>query len=116
MADAQTPARYEVHLVALDPTQGSEIAKTRPCVIVSPDDINRYLRTVVVVPLTGRTRSYRFRPDTNFGGTHGQAAIDQIRSVDKSRLRRRLGVLSEAEIGRLSAVLNAFFADPTRSN
>ena len=113
MADARTPARYEVHLVALDPTQGSEIAKTRPCVIVSPDDTNRHLRTVVVVPLTGRTRSYRFRSDTNFGGTQGQAAIDQIRAVDKSRLRRRLGILSDADIRQLSATLTAYFADQT---
>jgi mRNA interferase MazF len=79
-------------------------------VIVSPDEINRHLRTVVVVPLTRRARSYRFRADTNFGGTPGQAAVDQIRTVDKARLRRRLGALSEPEARRLVAILSAFFA------
>lgn len=107
----QTPARYDVYVVALDPAQGAEIAKTRPCVIVSPDETNRHLRTVVVVPLTSRVRSYRFRPTTNFQNVPGQAAIDQIRSIDKSRLRRRLGGLSAGDIQRLAATLTAYFSD-----
>lgn len=111
MADAQTPARYEVYVVALDPPQGAEIAKTRPCVIVSPDETNRHLRTVVVVPLTSRTRSHRFRPATNFQATPGQAAIDQIRSVDKWRLRRRLGALNDADGRRLATTLIAYFGE-----
>jgi len=111
MADAQTPARYEVYVVALDPTQGAEIAKTRPCVIVSPNELNRYIRTVVIVPLTSRDRSYRYRPSTDFQGTDGQAALDQMRAVDKSRLRRRLGKLSAADCRRLNEALMAFFAD-----
>jgi mRNA interferase MazF len=69
------------------------------------------LRTVVVVPLTSGARSYRFRADTNFSGTAGQAAIDQIRTVDKTRLRRRLGALSAADVARLIEKLAAFFSD-----
>ncbi len=85
--------RFEVWLVNLDPTQGSEINKTRPCVVLSPDEMNRYLRTVTVAALTSTRRDYPSRIDCTFQGKAGQVALDDIRSVDKTRLVRCLGVL-----------------------
>jgi len=85
--------RFEVWLINLDPTQGSEINKTRPCVVLSPDEMNRYLRTVTIAALTSARRDYPSRVDCTFQGKEGQVALDYLRSVDKTRLVRRLGVL-----------------------
>jgi mRNA interferase MazF len=101
--------RFEVWLVSLDPTVGSEIRKTRPAVIVSPDEINRYLQTLIVVPLT-TGRRYAFRVPTRVQGKTGIAAIDQLRTVDKSRLVRRIGVLGEKVGGEILARLGEMFA------
>lgn len=90
------PQRFEVWLVNLDPTQGSEINKTRPCVVISPDELNRYLRTVTIAALTSSSRSYPCRVDCQFQGKSGQVALDHIRSVDKTRLVRKLGILEVA--------------------
>lgn len=87
--------RFEIYLVSLDPVKGAEMRKTRPAVIVSPDELNRHLGTVTVVPLT-TGRSYPFRPATRVAGKPGVAALDQIRTVDKSRLTRRVGVIDAA--------------------
>jgi mRNA interferase MazF len=84
--------RLDVFLVALDPTLGSEIQKTRPAIIVSPDEINDNMNTVTVVPMTSR-KSYPFRVSTRFQGRIGEAALDQIRTVDKARLVKRLGAI-----------------------
>jgi mRNA interferase MazF len=83
--------RSEVHLIALDPTQGSEIRKTRPCLIISPDEMNRYTATVIVAPMTSQGRDYPTRVNCTFLGRKGQIVLDQIRTVDKGRLVRRLG-------------------------
>lgn len=88
--------RFEVWLVNLDPTQGSEINKTRPCVVISPDEINQFLRTVTIAALTSAQRAYPSRVDCQFQGKEGQVALDHIRSVDKTRLVRKLGVISTA--------------------
>lgn len=93
MAVVAVPLRFEVWLVNLDPTQGSEINKTRPCVIISPNELNRYLRTITVAALTSSQRAYPSRIDCHFQGKEGQIALDHIRSIDKMRLVRRLGVL-----------------------
>jgi mRNA interferase MazF len=93
MAVVAAPQRFEVWLVNLDPTQGSEINKTRPCVVISPDELNRYLRTVTIAALTSSQRAYPSRIDCQFQDKDGQIALDHIRSVDKTRLVRRLGVL-----------------------
>ncbi|UOR04704.1 type II toxin-antitoxin system PemK/MazF family toxin [Hymenobacter aerilatus] len=85
--------RFEVWLVNLDSTQGSEISKPRPCVVLSPDEMNRYLRTVTIAALTSTQRDYPSRVDCTFQEKEGQVALDRIRSVDKTRLVRRLGVL-----------------------
>jgi len=97
-------------LVELDPTQGSEIAKTRPCVVVSPDELNAHLNTVVIVPLTSTLRGYPFRVQCVVAGKKGKLAIDQIRAVDKSRLKSNiLGRLSYLEIDTLQDVINEMF-------
>ena len=83
--------RFDVFLVALDPTIGSEIRKTRPCLVVSPDDINDYVRTVIIAPMTTRGRPYVSRIPCRFQGKNGQIVLDQIRTVDRIRLVKRLG-------------------------
>ncbi len=102
--------RFEVWLVNLDPTIGSEIQKTRPAVIVSPDELNKHLRTVIVVPLTtGKT--YPFRIATKVAGKPGVAAVDQIRTVDKQRLVKKVGAVSGQTRQNLLNALAELFAD-----
>ena len=88
------PRRDEVWLVTLNPTQGAEIQKTRPCLVVSPDEMNQYLRTVIVAPMTSVVRAYPTRVPVNFQGKRGEVALDQLRSVDRQRLVRKLGTVS----------------------
>ena len=85
--------RFDVVLVNLDPTVGSEIRKSRPCLVVSPDEMNRYIQTVIVAPMTTRGRPYPSRGVCRFDGREGQIALDQLRTVDRARLVRRLGRL-----------------------
>ena len=101
--------RFEVYLISLDPTKGSEISKTRPCVVVSPDEMNRHIRTVIVAPMTTMARAYPSRVDCSFQGKHGQVVLDRIRTVDKSRLVERLGKLSAATCDKVSVVLVEMF-------
>ncbi len=102
--------RFDVFLVNLDPTVGSEIRKSRPCVVVSPDEMNRYVRTVVVAPLTTSGRPYPSRVEVRFAGKEGQVVIDQLRTIDKVRLAKRLGVLDSDEAASVLEVLKEFFA------
>jgi mRNA interferase MazF len=88
-------SRFDVFLVNLDPTVGSEITKTRPCVIVSPDEMNRFIRTVIIAPLTSKGRSYPTRVACKFDKKDGQVVLDQIRTVDKTRLIKKLGWLDK---------------------
>jgi mRNA interferase MazF len=87
------PRQAEVWLVALDPTKGSEIRKTRPCLVVSPDEMNQHIATVIVVPLTTSVRAYPTRIGIHFQGKTGQAALDQIRTDDQTRLVKKLGAV-----------------------
>jgi len=87
--------RFEVWQTGLNPTVGSEISKSRPCLVVSPNEANKYLSTVTIVPLTSTIRNYPTRINCHFEGKSGQLAIDQIRSVDKTRLIKKMGVLDE---------------------
>ena len=103
------PSRGEVFLVELDPTRGSEIRKTRPCVIVSPDELNHHLRTVIVAPMTTAGSAYPFRPACRFAGKAGRVALDQIRTVDRERLRKALGVLSPVTLRTVFDVLAEMF-------
>jgi mRNA interferase MazF len=102
--------RFGVYQVRLDPTLGSEIKKTRPCLIVSPDEMNRRLRTVIIAPMTTAGQPYPTRVPCSFGGKTGQVALDQIRTVDKSRLTHRLGALDDVTGRRVLDVLARMFA------
>lgn len=101
--------RYDVYLVTLNPTTGHEINKTRPCVIVSPDEMNRNSGTVIIAPLTSKARNYPTRLDCTFQSKSGQVVLDQIRAVDKIRLVKRLGKLAPATAERVSDVLVEMF-------
>ena len=103
------PKRFEVYWTHLDPTQGSEIKKVRPAVIVSPDEINSNLRTVIIAPLTTGGKLYPTRISTNFDGKEARVALDQIRTVDKSRLGERMGVIDPATGQKILAVLREMF-------
>ena len=103
-------SRGGIYLVALNPTLGSEIRKTRPCVVVSPDELNAHLRTFIVAPLTTGGYPYPFRVRCSFDGKDGHVVADQLRAVDRERLVRRLGSLSETTLNELLAVLQAMFA------
>ena len=102
--------RFEVWLVNLDPTQGSEINKTRPCVVISPDELNQFLPTVTIAALTSAQRAYPSRVDCEFQGKAGQVALDHIRLVDKTRLVRRLGTLEAATAQAVCDQLQELFA------
>lgn len=102
--------RGEVHRVQLDPTRGSEIRKTRPCLIVSPDELNQHLRTVIVAPMTTGGHAYPWRVRCRIRGRAGCVAIDQLRTVDTERLERRLGRLAPSTLASVLAVLQEMFA------
>lgn len=104
-----TPRLDEVWLVSLDPTRGSEIRKTRPCVVVSPNEMNSHLRTVIVAPMTTVERPYPTRVPVRFQRKRGQVALDQIRSVDRERLVQRLGAISANAARDIAAVLVEMF-------
>jgi len=104
------PRRDEVYLVSLDPTPGPEIRKSRPCLVVSPNEMNAQLRTVIVAPKTTVARPYRPRVPVAFQGKRGQVVLDQIRTVDRQRLRRRLGRISTKTAQAVSSVLTEMFA------
>jgi len=103
--------RFEVYLVSLDPTVGSEIRKTRPCVVISPDEMNRHIRTVIVAPVTSQGQPYPTRVPGRFQGKNGLIVLDQIRTVDRSRLVKRLGKLTSAQATATLAILIAMFED-----
>ena len=104
-----SPRRDEVWLAALDPTQGAEIKKTRPCLVISPDEINLNLQTVVIAPMTTVTRAYPTRIPVRFQGKSGQIALDQLRAVDKHRLVRKLGRVPESAAVAATATLVEMF-------
>lgn len=103
--------RGDVWLADFDPTVGSEIRKTRPCVVVSADDMNAAVRTLIVAPMTTGARRTSFRLAIQFQGKNGLVLPDQIRTIDRSRLRRRLGALPSDALVELLALLRATFAD-----
>lgn len=104
-------ARGDVHLVGLDPTLGSEIKKTRPCLIVSPDELNQHLRTVIVAPMTTGGQAYPWRVACRFQNRSGFVALDQLRAVDSERLVKRLGRLSAATTTEVLETLQEMFAE-----
>lgn len=111
MVDPSQVRRFDVYLVNLDSTVGSEIRKTRPCLVVSPDEMNRHIRTVIVAPMTTRRRNYPTRVPCLFEGREGEIVLDQIRTVDKTRLARRLGrVGQEVQESVLASLAEMFSA------
>ena len=103
-------SRFEVFLVRLDPTEGREIRKTRPCLIISPDEMNEHIDTVIVALMTSKGRPYPTRVSVRFKGKAGQIVLDQIRTVDKSRLVKRMGKLDDTTRGHVLALLAELFA------
>lgn len=101
--------RFEVYLINLEPTIGSEIRKNRPCVVVSPDEMNHNLNTLIVAPLTTTQENYPSRVSLRFQGKSGQVALDQIRTVDQTRLAKKLGTIGTATAKKISAVLVEMF-------
>lgn len=103
--------RFDVFLINLDPTIGNEIQKTRPCVVISPNEMNRNLSTVIVAPMTTKGRSYPTRISCHFQGKDGQIVLDQIRTVDKMRLAKRLGQINPNEQKAVLDTLAELFAE-----
>ncbi len=103
--------RFDVFLINLDPTQGKEIQKTRPCVIVSPDEMNCYIATVIIAPMTTQSRAYPTRIPCQFQDKAGQIILDQIRTVDKTRLVKKLGQISHNEQRLVMDTLAEMFAE-----
>jgi len=101
--------RFEVWSIELNPTVGHEISKIRPCVIISPDEANKFLKTVIIVPLTSTIKHYPTRVNCKFKGKQGQLAIDQIRAVDIKRLKDKLGVLQEDTCKTLCHTIEVMF-------
>lgn len=103
--------QYEIVLVNLDPTIGSEIRKTRPCVVISPNEMNDYLRTVIIAPMTTKSHRYPTRIKINHNNQEGWIIIDQIRTIEKSRIIKGLGALSGKEVENCKAVIKETFVD-----
>ncbi len=102
--------RFDVYLVNLDPTVGTEIQKTRPCLVVSPDEMNHHIRTVIIAPMTTKGQSYPTRVACRFKRRDGQIALDQIRAVDQRRLIKKMGRLDNKTATAVLEVLNEMFA------
>lgn len=102
--------RFDVWLVNLDPTVGSEIRKTRPALIVSPDEMNNHIATVIIAPMTTKARNYPTRVPCSFQGKSGQVVLDQLRTVDKARLVKRLGQIGDQTADAVLGILGELFA------
>ncbi len=103
--------RFEIYLVDLNPTRGSEIFKVRPAMVVSPDEMNRHLQTVIIAPMTTKTRDFPSRVQCEFAGKTGQIALDQIRSIDKTRLVKKMGKIDVVFGRRVLEVLQVMFEE-----
>ncbi len=103
--------QYDVFIVNLDPTVGSEIKKTRPCVIISPDEMNKYLDTVVIAPITSKSKNYPTRIRIDLEGQENWVVIDQIRTIDKSRLTKKVGRIGQKETASIKHVIKETFVD-----
>ena len=110
MVSAEPVTRGDVFLVVLDPTLGREIRKTRPCVVVSPDELNGALSTFIVAPLSTGSHAYPFRIPCRFAGKSGHVVLDQLRTIDRARLSRKVGRLSPSTLERVLGVLQEMFA------
>ena len=107
---AMVVKRFDVYLVNLDPTFGSEIQKTRPCLVISPDEMNRNIRTVIIAPMTSAQKEYPTRLSCTFQKKKGQIVLDQLRTIDKARLIRRLGTIDSKDQLEVISMLQRLFA------
>lgn len=105
-----SPARGDVYLIELDPTRGSEIQKTRPCLVISPDDLNQYMQTVIVAPMTTGGKVYPWRVRCRFRDRSGFVAIDQLRTVDSERLIKRVGRIAPGTLTAVLTILQEMFS------
>jgi mRNA interferase MazF len=103
--------QYQIVIVNLDPTVGSEIKKTRPCVVISPDEMNRHLKTIVIAPVTSQSEKYPTRLEISLAGNSNWIVIDQIRTIDKTRVIRKISVLSDKEITLLKGKIKETYVD-----
>ncbi len=110
MVEPRPPARGDVYVIQLDPARGSEIRKTRPCVVVSPDELNAHLRTLIVAPMTTGGHPYPFRVGCRFQQKAGHVVLDQLRTVDTARLVRRLGRLTPTTVDQILGRLQEMFS------
>jgi len=101
--------RFEIYVVSLDPTRGGEIKKTRPCVVISPDEMNHNINTVIIAPMTSSSRRYPTRTPVEFQGKKGLIVLDQIRTVDKVRLIKRIGKLKKSTSEKIVSILHEMF-------
>ena len=110
MVSSRGVVRGDVYLVDLSPTRGGEIRKTRPCVVVSPDELNAHLRTFIIAPLATGSHSYPFRIPCRFSGRQGHVVLDQVRAVDQERMVRHLGRITPKTLERALITLQEMFA------
>jgi mRNA interferase MazF len=103
--------QYEIFLVNLEPTIGSEIKKTRPCVVISPDEMNKYLRTVVIAPMTTSSKNYPTRVEIKLDNKTGWVVLDQVRTIDKQRIIKSLGRLSKPEVKEVKSIIKETYVD-----
>jgi mRNA interferase MazF len=103
--------QYEIYLINLDPTQRHEIKKTRPCLIISPDEMNHTIGTVIIAPMTTKSHDYPTSIPINFEGKDGWIVLDQIRTVDKTGLVRKLGVIKKEQITQVKKIIKEMFVD-----
>jgi len=101
--------QYDIVIVNLDPTIGSEIKKTRPCVIVSPDEMNKFLRTITITPITSQSKAYPTRVQIELQGQTNWVVIDQIRTIDKSRILKRIGNLTDEDVSKVKEIIKETF-------
>ncbi|HAK44771.1 MAG TPA: growth inhibitor PemK [Spirochaeta sp.] len=103
--------QYDVFLINLDPTIGYEIKKTRPCLVISPDEMNTFIKTIIIAPMTTKSRKYPTRVSVDFDNKEGWIVLDQLRTIDRQRLIKKLGKISGSEIAAVKAVLKEMLVD-----
>jgi mRNA interferase MazF len=108
---AMVTDRFDVLLISLDPSQGSEIKKTRPCVVISPNEMNKYIKTIIVAPMTSKIKNYPTRIPVIFDDKEGSIVLDQIRTIDKSRIIKKLGAIDNKTITLVLEVLRNMFSE-----
>jgi len=103
--------QYEVYLIDLDPTKGHEIQKTRPCLIISPNEMNKTIGTVIIAPMTTKSHNYPTRVELNFQNKQGWIVLDQLRTVDKTRLIKKLGIIDDSSVIKTKQILKEMLID-----